>query len=130
MRSVVVNLNHRLADVQQAAQGVEALRAQRNSLLEETRFLIDKKQARPVVIEIMDELTRILPDSTWLLSLQLNADNLVIQGESPASSELIEIIEASPYFYGTSFRAPVTKNPRSVLEGFQISTQIVSGKEA
>lgn len=130
MRGVVVTLNQRLADANRAAQGVEALRAERNSLLEETRFLIDKKQSRPPVIEIMDELTRILPDTTWLLNFQLNGDNLVIQGESPASSELIEIIEASPYFYGTSFRAPVTKNPRSGLEGFQISTQIVPAKEA
>lgn len=124
MREVVVYLNQRIAGVQPAVQAVEKLRAERDRLEQDLRFIIGKKQARPPAVEILDELTRIIPDHTWLAGVQLSGDQLVIQGTSSASSELIEIIEASPYFQDTAFRAPVTKNPRSGLEGFQIATRI------
>ncbi len=124
MREAVVYLNQRIAAVQPAVRAVESLRAERDRLEQDLRFIVGKKQSQPPTVEIIDELTRIVPDHTWLSRLQLQGDQLVIQGASSASSELIEIIEASPYFQDTAFRAPVTKNPRSGLEGFQIATRV------
>jgi len=126
MRDVVLAIDQRLPEAQRVAYAVQALRTERDELLAEAQFLIDQKQSRPPVLAVLTELTRLLPDHTWLQSFQLNGDTLVIQGESPAASDLIALIEDSPYFQETGFRASVTKNPRTGLEGFQIATRLRS----
>ena len=125
MRQVVIRLNQGVTSAEQAVSGVEALRAERDTLLQDIQFISQKSQSNPSLLVILNELTRIIPDNTWLMNLQYRNNSVIIQGESPAASQLIEIIEASDYFTNTAFRASVTSNPRSGLEGFQIVTDVV-----
>jgi general secretion pathway protein L len=66
----------------------------------------------------------ILPDDTWVQSLQLNDRRVVIQGQSAAASALIGRIEASPLFGSVSFAAPVTRDRVTDKEVFQIALMI------
>jgi general secretion pathway protein L len=49
---------------------------------------------------------------------------LQIQGESPAASTLIAVLEASELFANARFASPVTQDSISKLERFQITVDV------
>jgi general secretion pathway protein L len=124
LREVVVQLNRDVAQVQQVAARAQDLREQRDQLLAHSRFLIERKQSRPPVVTVLNEMAMVLPDDTWVQSLQFNGHRLVIQGLSGAASGLIGRIEDSPLFESVSFAAPVTRDRATGRDVFQIALSI------
>jgi general secretion pathway protein L len=100
------------AQVQAAAtdarQGAE-LRQGLEKMAEASQFLVEKKASDVMIVEAIDEISRILPDHTWTARLDLSGTELQIQGQSEASSSLIRIIESSPWFENVRFASPVVQ---------------------
>ena len=112
------------------ASEVESLKAEAEKMVHENGFLMRKKTEEPVMVDMLEELTKVIPDQTWLNGLQYRERKLVIQGQSPAASSLIGQLEASPYFKNVSFVSPVTKDVASGQERFQIASEVVNGRSA
>ena len=93
-----------------------------------SRFLVDKKQAMPMTLEIINELTRILPDDTWINRLSIKEQEVQIQGLSAAASALIPLIESSDKLHNPRFRSPVTRIPQNNTERFHLSAEIIRGQ--
>ncbi len=90
-------------------------------LLESAR----KRKAQSVpVVRIWEELTRTIPDASWITDLQLKNDEVTVTGFSPSAADLIQSLEASALFQNTNFDAPVTKVPGQDGERFVIRTAI------
>ncbi len=83
--------------------------------------LLDHKQEATLSLEVVEQVTRLLPDDTWLNQLSLSGNRLELGGFSPNSSKLITVFERSSKFTEAVFRAPVTQDPRLGLERFSIS---------
>lgn len=110
------------------AQEVEAMREESEKLLHQARFLQDKKHTEPVLVDTLEELSRVIPDGTWLNGMQFMNRRIVIQGQSPSASSLIQSIENSVFFHSVSFVSPVTKDTSNGLERFQIASDVVNGR--
>ncbi len=89
-------------------------------------FLPAKRHTSPFAVQVLDEVTKLLPDDTWVQNFELktvrstNASaaggttnianrELQLQGESESSSKLIPTFEASPLFGTPQFKSPLTK---------------------
>jgi general secretion pathway protein L len=127
-RSTATELEEQVRKTGKTAKEVEALRQETETLLHQTHFLLDRKRSEPVLLDMLEELSRVMPDNTWLNGLQYKDRKIVIQGQSPSASSLIELIEASDYFKNTSFVSPVTKDTASGLERFQIASEVINGR--
>jgi len=127
-QGLVDQLEHEVKKASKVAAEVETLRQEADKLMHETHFLGEKKRTEPILLDSLDELTRVIPDKTWLNGLQYKDRRVVMQGQSPSASSLIELIEASDYFKNTSFVSPVTKDTASGLERFQIASDVVNGR--
>ncbi|HYE36181.1 PilN domain-containing protein [Methylocaldum sp.] len=127
-RSLALDLEQEVKKASKTAKEVESLRHEMEDLVHQTRFLQQRKRAEPAMVDMLQELTDVMPDQTWLNGLQYRDHRLVIQGQSPSASALIELIEASPFFQNTSFVSPVTKDTASGLERFQIASEVVNGR--
>ena len=79
----------------QQIQRIESVRAQ-------------KEQAVPLV-RIWEEMTRVIPDDTWISDLSVNGDKVTFTGLSRSAAGLIATLDASPLFTGPTFTAPVAK---------------------
>ena len=123
-------LQAEIAIVQKEAQSVSALRKQLDELKSQAHFLAQAKATSPVVIQVLDELTRLLPDGTWLYQFEVNGKEVVMQGESPASSAIIGLIEASPLFRNVTYRSPVTQNRTTGAERFNLAAEVVVGSDS
>lgn len=110
------------------AKKVKALQKDIDDVTDETRQLIKEKQAMPEVMEMLNTLSSLIKDDTWLSYLQYADGQLQIQGESPAASTLIAVLEASGLFDNARFASPVTQDTVSKLERFQITVDITRMK--
>lgn len=105
------------------AQVAQKLREKVDALKAESQFLVEKKQQSLLVLEVMDELTRILPDHTWLTRLEISPTEVQVQGQSTSSGALIPLTESSPLLHNARFRSPVTQIPRTNEERFHLSAE-------
>jgi general secretion pathway protein L len=106
------------------AKKVKALQKDIDAVIDETRQLIAEKSTTPDVIEILNTLSSLIKDDTWLNYAQYSDGHLQMQGESPAASTLIAVLEASELFVNARFVSPVTQDSISKLERFQITVDV------
>ncbi len=86
--------------------------------------LQQKKHATPASVLVYDELSRILPDNTYLTEMRIEGDKLQIVGLSPDAPELIHLMEKSPHFTHAAFFAPTTRTPSESRQHFFIEAHI------
>jgi general secretion pathway protein L len=91
------------------------------------RQLHELKRRTPASIAILDEVTRVLPDGTWLNSLDLRDGALSLSGYSAKASALIALLEDSDLLEEVQFRSQVTFDQKSGAERFSISARITEG---
>ena len=108
------------------AKKVKALQKDIDATIDETRQLLSEKSAAPAMIEMLNTLSGLIPDDTWLSYLQYSDGHLQIQGESPSASTLIAVLEASDLFTHVRFASPVTQDAVNKIERFQITLDVIT----
>lgn len=122
-RQAIHALEAELAVTEEKSELAGRLREELNRLTSDTKFLLEKRQSTPLALEIITELTRILPDDTWITHLDIKGWEVNVQGESASAASLIPLIESSTVLSGARFRSPVTRTPRSDAERFILSAE-------
>ena len=117
-------LQLKIAKIEKEAKAVKTLQADIETLNEENQSLIALKTAMPTVVSVLNELSTLMHDDSWLAYLQYGDGQLQLQGESPAASNLLADLEASDYFAKVNFASPVTQDKASGVERFQISAEL------
>lgn len=123
-------LEIKAATLEKEAKKVKALQADIDAVIDETRQLIAEKSATPEVLVMLNTLSELINNDTWLAYLQYQEGHLQIQGESPAASGLIAVLEAADLFTNARFASPVTQDSQSKLERFQITVDVGQSKAA
>ena len=124
-----IALQEALVEPRAEAEQAKELRDQLTRLQQGRQLLVSLKQQETPRLIVLDELTALLPDSTWLTRMSIEGEQLTLQGESENASALIATLEAAALFSNVSFASPVTLNPRSQKERFTISAELLSGPQ-
>jgi general secretion pathway protein L len=115
---------HVLQQQQQLAQKLAHARAEK-SKSDQTGITLEqslwrkKYQIAPTVL-VLEHLSQTLPDTTYLTSLQIDANKVRLSGSSRNAPSLIELLERSQHFSRATFYAPTTRASSGVTERFQI----------
>jgi Tfp pilus assembly protein PilN len=120
-RRYLKQLNEQIAVLQPRA--LRSNSVDRRIALAKARIdLLDRFRARTKDdIDIVNELTRLLPPPVWITSLEIHADNVVIAGEADSAPPLLKVIDSSPLFRNSEFGMGVVKGPGG-MENFRIRT--------
>lgn len=109
---------------QAEAQAASRLAQELERLVADYNFLLAKKHGSPPALAYIEEVTRLLPDHTWVQQLDLKvagkARELQIQGETTSSSKLIEILSQSSLLQNATPRGTVTRGSQPGTERFAI----------
>lgn len=109
---------------------VEEVRAKGIALNKKLEQLSSVMLGEPKAMNILREVTRVLPSGTWLTDLKYKREGVEISGFSTSASSLIALLEDSSYFSGVQFSAPVTvtnSQPVSGTHAGQRSNHLVNG---
>lgn len=102
-----------------AAEDAAALRLQVEALGGSSRVLAAEKAGVVPMVAVMDALSRLLPDGTWLTTLEVEDGAVAIQGNTRDAAALLALIDQSPVFLDPAFAGPVSRSG-SGGERFQI----------
>lgn len=64
-------------------------------------------------LQLLQELTNLLPDGTWVQDLQLGQGTVEITGYSNRAADLIQPLESSPHFSQVEFTSPITRDAQN-----------------
>ncbi|WP_421569181.1 PilN domain-containing protein [Stenotrophomonas sp. PD6] len=78
------------------ARRVAAQRQQLQELVDGAAFLEGKRGAHASTVELWNELTRLLPDGTYLEKLSVEGNTLQLIGLSREASQLVSLLQDSP----------------------------------
>jgi general secretion pathway protein L len=88
------------------------------------RTLERRKHQSPSSVIVLEVLSQILPDHTYVTELRIEGDKLRVIGVTRDAPGLIRLIEQSPHFTRATFFAPTTRAPSDPGERFHIEAQI------
>jgi len=82
--------------------------------------LYQQRRERLSAVAVLDEVSKLLPDTVHLLALTLDGDQLTIKGQGSGVPDLIQILEASPYFQSVNFAAATELDQNSNADAFSL----------
>ena len=91
-------------------------------------ILLDSFRARSKAdMDVLAEMTRLLAPPVWLSSLELNAQQVAVTGETDQAAPLLKVIDASPQFQSSEFVSPPVRSTMGEL--FRIRTTREAGRQ-
>lgn len=102
---------------------VEKLDARQKTTIEKLALLEGRRQDIARKLEAWQELTRLMPNSTWLQSLQFSDSQLTAAGVADSAAGLLQSLNQSPLFEQAEFTGAINKNNEG-KEVFQIRMRI------
>jgi general secretion pathway protein L len=120
----LAELENRLAESRAAAAATEALRERIAAAQDRNSFLVQRRQATPLAVAVLAELTERLADDTWLAQLHIGEGQVLLSGYAPAAAALVPMLEDAPLFADVKFDSPVMPDARVGRERFNLSAKI------
>ena len=114
------------------AEAASGVRREVERLQTEFNHVLARKYSFPGMVQIIDEVTRVLPDDTWLTQFELKTTvkgkeiqrELFLRGESGNGGKLISLLEDSKLVEQAAFRSPTTKLQPGPGEVFDLGAQL------
>ncbi len=111
-----------------ASRRVAAQRQQLTDLVNGTTLLNQTSARRPTALEVMDDVTRRLPDNTYLEKLAIEGDRLTLIGFSPEASGLVARLQGSPLWRNPALSGALQPDPRTRMDRFTLTAELL-GKQ-
>jgi len=121
----VHELEEAILAVQGEARAVTRIKEQIEDNSEAAGFLAKKRAETPLSIAVLADITRILPDDTYLDRLVISKTSVQMQGKSQNAQQLIEMVNESPLLDEAAFRGSTRLDARSGLEIFEVNANVV-----
>lgn len=112
--------------VQSESRNTEARSAAKlRSSLEEAalaaNFLAIEKGRQPSMVLLLNELTRLLPDDTYLERLNATRGEITLGGQSSQAAKLVEVLQSSTLLRSPSLSGPIQPDARTGKDRFNIT---------
>ena len=101
-------------------EAIEKLQKKKEELGTEILTLGKIKMEEVSKIEILRELTQMLPSSVWVWNFKYNGKEIEISGFADSASDLIPLLDKSPLFEKVEFLAPITTERTPPMRGSEV----------
>jgi len=102
---------------------VEQMKKHQQNILRNIKAIRSFKSSS-TTLEILKEITLLLPKDTWVTRLIIKDKKIKIEGYSDSATGLISILESSSLLKNVSFSSPVYKDRRLKKERFKIKAEL------
>ena len=122
-----------LADQARARAAIsETLRIELDTRVADYNTALERKYAFPSALAVVDTVSKLLPDDTWLTQFELKSlakgketqRDLLVRGETANAGRLVQLLEESQLFAQAAQRGPTTKIQPGPGEIFDLGAQL------
>jgi general secretion pathway protein L len=124
-QAALEDLRTKTAATRANAVAVARLIEQSQTVLDDLGRLQALKLARPTAIALVEEVTRLLPDTVWLTDLRIEGEVLELSGLAKSGAALPPLFERSALLSEATLTAPITFDPREDKERFSLRLKVV-----
>lgn len=114
----------------QQAQKVSVEKKQLVDLVEGLRFLQQTRSGRPSTVEVLDELTRRLPDSTYIEKVSIEGERVMIIGLSSEAPRLVERLQTSKLWHSMNLTGALLPDPAKGKDRFTLAGELTIAQSA
>ena len=105
-RRFLSDLNAQIAQLTPRAARSGQIDKEIQTLRRRTELLEALRRHTKSDMDVLAELTRIVPPPTWLNLTEISARQVVVGGEAAEAESLLHVLDASPLFEASEFQAP------------------------
>jgi general secretion pathway protein L len=113
--------------LQAQAKEAEKVRDRIARLQTERQYLAARRGRDVSLNGVLNQLSKLLPDDTWLVRVHISSDRIVLAGYSGASSNLIRLLAESKLVEAPRFASPVVRDDQLKRESFTITATLPTG---
>ncbi|MDT8410577.1 MAG: PilN domain-containing protein [Wenzhouxiangellaceae bacterium] len=135
MQSLILR-ERTLSELQASADSLRAEALQVTQLQQELQdsllaanYLSQRRASQPATIELLDEVTRLLPEDIWLQRFQLQGKDLTIQGLADGSQRIVGLLNESEMLASPEIRGTINIDPVTGKERFTTMASVVGGDQ-
>jgi general secretion pathway protein L len=121
-------MDAKIAAIQQKAHSVRGLLNQLNERQKLLGILYTHKSS-PGTLQIWEEISRTLPDTSWLTEFQLGGDSLSITGYADNAAALIPLFRGSEYLTEIKLSSPIVVQGDGAADRFSISARLIRERQ-
>jgi general secretion pathway protein L len=131
-RDYVMQLATLADEARKRAAVSETLRAELNARVADYNFALERKYAFPSALLVVDTVSKLMPDDTWLTQFDLKSTSkgkeiqreILVRGETLNAGRLVQLMEESQLFAQSGQRGPTTKIQPGPGEIFDLGAQL------
>lgn len=110
-----------------SAREARALRQQLEGAASAANFLAEQRLARPTMLEVLDDLTRRLPDDIYVQRLSVEQQRVTVSGAAQSAGTIIPLLQQSPYLKGPALAGAVQQDRATGRDNFTVIAELVPG---
>lgn len=103
---------------------VKKLELQLDKAIGAANFLSEQQSRTPMALDVIAEVTNLLPKHTWIQRMQTKGTELELTGLSDSSQQMIRLLNASPMFHSASFKGAISTDRRLNKDHFSATARI------
>jgi general secretion pathway protein L len=123
-QSRITSIEREIAVLKPRAEAVLSERERQRRSVDRDMAILALRLSRPPLIEVLDDLSRGVPDNSWLTSLSISGREVVIDGLSPSAAGVVQALERTGRFANIVFRSSINRDQVSGLERFRLGAVI------
>ncbi len=103
---------------------IEALKKDMQGLENEIATIESFKASRPMVLDLLKEMTQALPKNVWLSRLRFAASTAEIEGFAASAAEIVPRLESSRHFRKVEFTSSTFRDIKMNMDRFSVKMEI------
>ena len=123
LRTLVLERKHEIKIIDESVTGLQEKRQILEQDLVALNYVLEQRASSLEISNIIEELTRIVPDEIFINSLSVQKQAVVISGVGTGVVDLIEVLNSSSLFEDARFTASITRS-RQGQDIFTASMQL------
>jgi len=120
----IESLEEQVSELRKNARRAKMIETQLNESVQAANFLGDLKTKMPSRVLMVAELTRKIPNNTYLTRIVIDEEKMEVVGQSSNANALVPILNQSDLWYEPQIIGNVTQDPRTGKEKFTIRSEL------
>jgi Tfp pilus assembly protein PilN len=120
----IQEIDQQIMQRKEEVRKVEALKKEIENINKEIASIHNFKTRKPMALNILRELTTILPKTAWLTRLRISETKVEMEGYAGSATGILAKLESSPFFTKAEFASPTFRDTRLNSDRFNIKMEI------